>query len=225
MTPLAATHAAEVAIALGAGLLSSALAVIGLLLTRVRQRSHLKSLATATVDPAAMDQAAARAETEEQAFLREVLQGAVADVAADQRLAEGLVRGALYGLNEGQSVRVLEGETINFDPAEIERIDKGTGELGVSEVFKGGHPIVTVFGSAEENSLEEQELGESLDPALRWRIAVPVFGSGQEPIWVMGLDGLVEGRTSEELRSSVSHLLYYREVLELFLKTLATKRR
>jgi hypothetical protein len=220
MIVLAATHGVTFAIAVGAALLASALSVGGLLLTRTNEKRRLRLLAATSIGHDQIASAAAAAEADGHDFLREVLLGAVADVTADQKLETGRVRGALYKLGSAGSPQLLSDQAVNFDPSQVAVLKRRGSEPGVHEAFKSAGLVIVVF---EPEEMAGSKPEENPDAGLRWRIAVPVLGSPEEPTWVLAVDGVIEGRSAEQLRSAASRLLYYREILELFLKTLAKK--
>jgi hypothetical protein len=203
-----------------AGVLVSSVVLVGL---RAGQQRRVQSLAEASVNFERMAMAAKEAEFQQSKLIHDVLESAVADVASDQQLPDGLVTGAIFTQEADQSLRILEGQAINLEAPEFElRIRPG--ETGVGEAARTGSPVVAVFKSPlQESTIEDPEERARINPALRWIIAVPVVPEDHHALWVLSISGLVEPRTQEQLERSVGHLLYYREFLELLLKGIAGK--
>ena len=215
MSVTASARAIEVADAALAGLAGAVALTAALGLLRLLQRWRVQRLARSAVEPEAVADAAVDAERDEAKLLNDVIHSAVVDVAGDQRLPEALVRGALLAYSEGGTPRILEGQAVNFDSmADVAGV--GSDDSGVGKAVQTRSPVVTVF--------KDPTGPEPAQPSVRWTIAVPVLGPEGRPLWVLRVDGLVEERTADQLRSSVGHLLYYREVLELLLKSLARKK-
>jgi hypothetical protein len=225
MTLLAAIQPVDVLAAVGVGVAGVGLASGGLAWLRARQRKRVQQLVSASVDFEAMANAASRAQREKPELIHEVLRSAVADVAADQRLADGLVTGAIFGAGPDGSLRILEGQTVNLNGTEY-AIEVWPGETGVGEAFQTGNPVVTVFRSPfEESTIQDPKQRELINPALRWIIAIPVVAGDHHALWVLSIAGLVDVRSPEQLQSSVGRLLYYREFLELLLKGIAGEKK
>jgi hypothetical protein len=223
VTLLAAT-AGDLIVAAGAGFLGVVVVSGGLALLSARQRLRVESLATASFTFEVMERAAQRAERENSELVHDVLQSAVADVAADQDLSDGVVAAAVFVAGRSGSLEPLEGPAFNLDRASV-LLRMSSDETGVDQAIQGGHPVVTVFPSADEDATaSETERRDWADSPLRWIISVPILAEDGRPVWVLSVAGLVEDRSPEDLQSSVGHLLYYGTFLELLLKRIAGKK-
>ncbi len=165
--------------------------------------------------------AALETEKSQASLLSDVLQSAVSDVARDQELHERDVGGALCARSTDSSMRFVEGQTVNLDLRAEAGAGGAAGLVGhvCAAAAARGKPVVTVH----EDSLEadDNEARSPSESEPRWAIAVPIFAADNCPIWVLYLEGRGERRDAEQLESSVGSLLYYREVLELLLKSKA----
>jgi hypothetical protein len=217
--------AVNIPASVGVGLLAAGLASAGLAALRALQRRRVQSLAKQPVDFDSMKDAAQQIAKDEPEILHDVLQSAVADLAADQQLADGLVTGAFFVPAPDGSFEILEGQTVNLEGPDSE-LHIQPGETGVGEAIEEGKPVVTLFSSPlEESTIRDPEQRRLINPALRWIIALPILADDGRPVWVLSITGLVEPRTAEQLQSAVGHLLYYREFLELLLKRIAGKKK
>jgi hypothetical protein len=215
-----ASTVSNVLVAVGAAVAASVAvtAALGLITLRDERRNRVL-LQDSKASASELEHAAAEAEKESRAVIHDVLESAVAEVAADQQLSSGLVRGALFAREPDGSLRIVEGQTVGFESREEARIRIQPGESGTGEAAKAGLPAVTVFRSVlDETTIEDPEERARIDPSLRWIISVPVLGGDHQAVWVLSVDGLVEPRTQEQLQSSVAHLLYYGRILELLLR-------
>jgi hypothetical protein len=225
MTLLATTRLGDLVIAVAVGTIAVGVASAGLAGLGARQRRRVQSLAQASFDFEVMAGAALRANREQSELIHDVLRSAVEDVASDQELADGFVTGAIFAPAPDGSLEILEGQTVNLEGPES-GLRVRPGETGVGEAIRASNPVVTVFRSPlEESTIQDPEQRGRINPALRWIIAVPILAEDDNPVWVLSIAGLVETRTADQLQSSVGHLLYYREFLELLLKGIAGKKR
>ena len=184
------------------------------------QRRNHALLAEVKATRAALLSAAEKSEERDIDVIHDVLENAVEEVSADQRLPVGLIRGAIFARQADESLRILKGQTVGFASSDETNIRIQIGESGAGQAAGSGRPVITLFDSAlEDSTIRDAAERHRIDPSLRWIIALPVFGAGPEVLWVLTVDGLVERRTQAELRSSVGHLLYYREILSLLLRT------
>jgi hypothetical protein len=212
MTVLAASQAVEVLEALGVGLLASVVSAGGLAWLRQRQRRRVRTLAHAVVEPSAMASAVEEAVKKRGDVIRDVIGSAVAEVADDQGLRDSLVRGAIYSATDDESLAIVKELTVNFDWADTELGRAQPGEDAVGRAFAEASVVVDTHGGFQTTK-----------PEVSWSISVPVMGGSRQPVWVLSIEGLIEDRTIEQLEPSVAHLLYYRELLELLLKSLAER--
>jgi hypothetical protein len=201
---------------------ASALTIVGGGFFTYRANRRNTRLADRASSPAAVALAAQTVESSDQEVLHDILKTAVRDIASQQELSVGRVRGALFQREGDGSLRILAGQTVGFDSPQEEEIRIQLGESGVGEAAAFGEPVITTFRSpTEESTIVDPANRALIDPNLRWIIAVPVAGQQPETQWVLSIDGLIEGRTQDELRQSVVRLLYYRELLELLLRAQA----
>jgi hypothetical protein len=217
MTMLA-TIATDVLTAVAVGIAAAGLVTAVLALLINRQRIRVTKLAHAHLEFNAVLEAAHSASEKQAELIREVLQSAVIDVADDQKLPQDLVSSAIFASPNDGPFEIVPGLAVNIEGSESGR-RAHPGDIGVGEAAQGGHPVITVFQSPFIG--EDPQQRERVDPELRWVIAVPIFGGEQKPVWVLSVAGFFEPRSEDQLRSSVGRLLYYRELLELFLKGVA----
>ena len=204
-----------IAVLTGLGASVALSAVLGL--RRLYDEKRNRSLMESRETPGAIKYAAAVAELEDSEVIHDVLESAVADVAADQQLPPAFVRGALFAQQQNdKSLRILAGQTVGFEDQDEALIEMQEGKTGVGEAAESAHPVITVFESPQiQTTIEAEKEREQINPALRWIISVPILESGGKPLWILTVEGLVESRTTEQLRSSVARLLYYQEILEM----------
>jgi hypothetical protein len=217
----AASLIAEIFGALGVAVAAAAMVSTGMVVLAHRQRDHIFAIARADVDAIAMRLAAQRAQEDRSEIIKDMLRTAVGDVAKDQDLPDGLVRGAIFSWTNDRSITIVDDLAVNYegDNAYIQFLP---GETDVGDVFSSHSPVVTVFDdSASEAAGQYAERRKVINTPVRWIIALPIGLADGDPLWALSVDGLVESRSEEQLESSVARLLYYRELLELLLKGLA----
>lgn len=216
---IAALNLGAVLSTIGVALAASALVSIGSLFLARTQQDRVLARGRATVDNEAMRAAVQSAQENRPAFVKDVLQTAVSDVAKDLELPDGLVRGVIFNLAADGSARIADELAVNFDGTDAE-LELLANEMGVGELVRTRAPVVTVFDDLPADA-QEPSKRQLINPALRWIIAVPIGTTHGDPLWVLSIDGLVESRSEPQLESAVARLLYYRELLELLLKGLA----
>lgn len=216
---VAALNLGDVLSTVGVALAASAVVSIGSLYLTRTQQGRVLSRGRATVGNDAMRAAVQSAQEDRSDFVKDVLQTAVADVAKDLELPDGLVRGAIFNLAADGSAQIADDLTVNFEGTDSE-IKLLTAEMGGVEVMRTRTPVVTVFEDPPPDA-QRPTPRQLVNPALRWIIAVPIGTTDGDPLWVLSIDGLVESRSEAQLESAVARLLYYRELLELLLKGLA----
>jgi len=219
-----ATTTVDVLSAIGVAVAASAAATTVLSVARARDlRRNRMLLADVSAAHTVVARAAADVEERDTKILRDVIKTAIGEVAADQELPERYLRGAIFARQPDGALRILKDQHVGEDWRDKD-ISIRLGESGVGEAFEKGRPVVTVFGSPhEESTIRDPAERALINTDLRWIIALRVSGGEDEPQWVLAVDGLVEARSQEQLHSSVARLLYYREILELLLRSRAQK--
>ncbi|MEA2579135.1 MAG: hypothetical protein QOE83_27 [Actinomycetota bacterium] len=215
MNLLATSGLTEVLLAIAIGAIVSVAASVAVALITVRQRRQIADLARASLSLEAVKLATSLAEGKDSGLIHQVLESAVADVAADQQLSMRLVRAALIA-NLPDSPRVLKHQTVNFDqlPVELSRIQNDA----ALRAAESGKPVISLQSLQEESAAAEPVERGQIDPLPQWVISMPVGQAGGQDAWVMSVEGLVERRAADNLLSSVGRLLYYAEMLDLFRK-------
>lgn len=214
----------DVLIASAGGLafgLVSAVVVVAAARTQARR---IRTLAEFVPSGTQLDRAEQALAGGQNDLLRKLVESAVADVADDQGLAAGTVRGSIFAPDDQNVLRIPGRLAVNFGSPEEATIRIRPGESGVGEAYESGQPVITIFRSpGEDSTIADPEERAKVDPALRWIVSVPVIAlRGERPRLVLEVDG-TQQRTAEQLHSAVGRLLYYREVVELLLKERASK--
>jgi hypothetical protein len=209
MTAAATIELRELLNAFGFGLATVGVVTAGLTWISLRQRARMRSVATTQVGSEQVADAIARVEEEQSELLLDVLGSAAIDVGREQRLEPSCIRVALYKTSDRKwSLYTSGGEPVPSPPPP----SPGPVEWGLESAVSQGKVVITVPSSAEESDKP------------KWTISLPVLETDRAPAWVLYVEGSGPDRSSEDLRTAAAQLLYYREVLELLLKTNASGR-
>jgi hypothetical protein len=155
------------------------------------------------VDRDAIQDAAAQIQERRGDLLIDILQTAAADVTKDQSLESERVRASLFGVSPSGKWEIVASSN------DSDEADRGFAfeTKSVYEAATEGQTVVTSFGG------DEDEVGSP-----DWTIALPVLAA-EQPVWILCVSGSRLSPGPIDLRSIASRLLYYREVLELLLKS------
>lgn len=204
MTLYAATQVHDALDAVGFALGAVGLIAVGLGLLNLTRWRRIKALARRTLSVESLHEAAAHAESEQAAVLADVLESAAADVAMDQELEPAQVRAALFSPQDGSWRLVACQPSGGSNPTDAPSHGGAPGELTTEALRAATTERQAVVTMSEDSG---------------WSITLPVLGAEGKPVWILDLESSVARDGVEQLHSAVGRLLYYREALELLLKT------
>lgn len=145
------------------------------------------------------------------------LGGAAKDVADALHIPFNLVRSNLFGVENNDQMRMLQGLTFNMDRKEELTISMPVGYGSTGRCFQSGKPNIAVFREGWGNDVIEDEEHRKVHPDLQWIISIPILAGSEEvrPLWVLNVDGLRERQGEEELRNALSRLFIWSQAISL----------
>lgn len=152
--------------------------------------------------------------------IRQILKDATRQVASELKIPEKLVRSNLFGLDDHRQLKMLHDLTYNMNREEELTISMPVGYGSTGRCFEERRPNIAVFDKDwGKNLLADKEL-RKVHPDLRWIISIPVpFDEHIEvqPIWVLNVDGLEEGRSEHEIQRALGQLIIRSSIIKLYI--------
>jgi hypothetical protein len=181
-------------------------AVLGILLYRGQRDQARRNTVNLEPTENPMQIAMKLSESKKRVILG-ALAGAAESVAESLNVPHEHVRANIFALDQDGRLRIVPGLIHNMDRLEELSISMQAGEGSTGRAFASKKPNYAIFRQGwGENVIEGEELAK-VHPELQWIISVPIFGEGNEPVWVFNVDGLRERREPDQLRSVIGELV------------------
>src|SRR5437588_6539226 len=150
------------------------------------------------------------------ANIRGFLENAAKAAAHELNVSDTHVRANVWGIDRDRRLRIVPDLTYNMNNPKELTLSMQVGQGAAGLCFAQKQPILAPFDQGwGEYVLPESEKAK-LDPALRWIIGLPVSSAaGEEPIWIMGVDGLHDARSKGQLGDALQQLLNWGGTLGL----------
>jgi hypothetical protein len=148
--------------------------------------------------------------------IRGFLENAANAAAFELEVPEEHVRANVWGIGRDRRLRLVKELTYNMNRPEELTLSMRVGQGAAGLAFAQKRPMLAPFNEGWGQYVLPTSEAKKLDPALRWVIALPVSAAvDEEPIWIMGVDGLHDARTEGQLGNALQQLLSWGGTLYL----------